>query len=356
MKTYSIALLPGDGIGPEVINAAVTVLDKAALACGFSLEMQSYPIGAGEYVANGDALPQAVLDQCAVADAVLLGAMGLPDVRLPSGVELTPQLDIREKLDLYNGLRPIRLYHESDTPLKGYRQGEIDILLVRENTEGLFYGRLNQADLESDFAEDRLHISRKGAERIFRAAFDQARKRRKHVTLVDKANVLPSMAYFRHIFDGVAAEYPEVETDRQYIDAMALFLVRRPEAFDVLVTENMYGDILSDLLAGIVGGMGMAPSGDVGDRYAVFQPSHGSAPDIAGKNIANPVATILSGAMMLDWLDAEETRRGAQLIYRAVESVFRNPQNRTADMGGGLSTTAMAELIGQELDALAEAG
>ena len=170
--------------------------------------------------------------------------MGLPNVRLPGGNELTPQIDIREQLDLYNGLRPIRLYHESDTPLKGYEAGDIDIMLVRENTEGLFFERKKVADLEADAATDLMRISRKGAERICRAAFEQARKRRKHVTLVDKANVLHSMAYLRNIFDQIAAEYPDVNTERQYIDAMALFLVQRPDEFDVIVTENMFGDIL----------------------------------------------------------------------------------------------------------------
>jgi len=269
---------------------------------------------------------------------------------------LTPQLDIREQLDLYNGLRPVKLFHESDSPLKGYKQGDIDIMLVRENTEGLFHGRKNLADMDADAAEDIMHISRKGAERICRAAFEQARKRHKLVTLVDKANVLPSMAYFRNIFDQIATEYPDVRTERQYIDAMALFLVQRPKDFDVVVTENMFGDILSDLLAGIVGGMGMAPSADIGDKYAVFQPSHGTAPSIAGQNIANPIATILSAGMMLEWLDTEETRQGAELIYGAVETVFKNPDNRTPDMGGRLTTTLMGALVVEAVQTLSAAG
>ncbi|MCZ6674456.1 MAG: isocitrate/isopropylmalate dehydrogenase family protein [Verrucomicrobia bacterium] len=349
MKNFRIALLPGDGIGPEVIDETVKILDRVADLCGFSCTGETYSVGAGEYLKSGEALPQEVLEKCAECDAILLGAMGLPSVRLPGGVELTPQLDIREQLDLYKGLRPIKLYHESDTPLKGYKQCEIDIMLVRENTEGLFSERTKIADFEADKATDVMLISRKGADRICRAAFDEARKRRKHVTLVDKANVLPSMAYLRHIFDEVAKEYPDVDTERQYIDAMALFLVQRPGDFDVLVTENMFGDILSDLLAGIVGGMGMAPSADIGDKYAVFQPSHGTAPSIAGQNLANPIATILSAAMMLDWLDTEETRAGAAMIYRAVEIVFENPANRTSDMGGKLSTTEMGALIDGEL-------
>jgi 3-isopropylmalate dehydrogenase len=170
-------------------------------------------------------------------------------------------------------------------------------------------------------------------------------KRRRHCTLVDKANVLPSMVFFRSVFDSVAKEFPEVETDRVYVDAAALYLVQRPHTFDVLVTENMFGDILSDLAAGLVGGMGMAPSGDIGDDCAVFQPSHGSAPDIAGKGIANPIATILSAALMLEWLDHPEAVKAAQQIHRAVELVLRNPADRTPDLGGTLTTTQMADKI-----------
>ena len=165
------------------------------------------------------------------------------------------------------------------------------------------------------------------------------------MTLVDKANVLPSMAYFRSIFDRIAAEYPEIATERVYVDACALYLVQRPESFDVLVTENMFGDILSDLAAALVGGMGMAPSADIGATHAVFQPSHGSAPDIAGKGIANPVATILSVSLMLDWLDHAETRKGAELIRRAVTTVFADPSARTVDMGGTLTTTEMGDRV-----------
>ncbi|MEO7705002.1 MAG: isocitrate/isopropylmalate family dehydrogenase, partial [Thermoflexales bacterium] len=161
----------------------------------------------------------------------------------------------------------------------------------------------------------------------------------------DKANVLPSMVFFRAVFDAVARQYPEVETERVYVDAMALYLVQRPHTFDVIVTENMFGDILSDLAAGLIGGMGMAPSADIGDRCAVFQPSHGTAPDIAGKGIANPIATILSLALMLDWLGHPETKRAAQRINSAVEAVLAHPDNRTRDLGGALSTTQMGDLV-----------
>ena len=343
MKTFRVALLPGDGIGPDVTGEAVRVLRAVeARVDGFRLETEEFSIGAGEFLHSGDPLPPAVFERLREFDAILLGAMGLPGVRWPTGVEMTPQLDLRERLDLYCGLRPIYLFHALDSPLRDRAAGSIDLMLVRESTEGLFWSRKNPPDLAADHADDTMRITRAGSERVIRAAFRQAMARRKHLTLVDKANVLPSMAFFRMVFDQVAREFPQVATERVYVDAMSLYLVQRPEAFDVLVTENMFGDILSDLAAGLVGGMGMAPSADIGDRYAVFQPSHGSAPDIAGKGIANPTATILSAAMMLDWLDAVD---GAERIRTGVRRVFRDRQARTRDMGGALSTTEMTDAI-----------
>jgi 3-isopropylmalate dehydrogenase len=351
---FQIAVLPGDGIGPDVTAEAVRVLRAVErLLPGARFHLTEYSVGAGEYLRSGNPLPDATMDACTKAHAILLGAMGLPDVRWPSGTEMAPQLDLREQLDLYAGLRPCRLYHENDTPLKGRRAGEIDLVVVRENTEGLFFGRKKIHDMDGIEVIDPLRISRHGAARICRAAFELARTRRRKVTLIDKANVLPSMVYFRSVFLDVAQSYPDVEAETLYIDATALYLVQRPDKFDVLVTENMFGDILSDLTAGIVGGMGMAPSADIGDRRAVFQPSHGSAPDIAGRGIANPVATILSAAMMLEWLPGEETSKGAQRIYRAVEEVLSDPSARTADLNGSLSTQEMGRRIA---DAVAARG
>jgi 3-isopropylmalate dehydrogenase len=342
--TFSIAVLPGDGIGPDVIGESLKVLKAVeGQLNGVRFELQEYSVGAGEYLRSGDPLPTATLEKIKQHDAILLGAMGLPNIRWPEGMEMTPQIDIREKLDLYCGLRPIRLYHELHTPLKKYRASEIDFLIVRESTEGLFSTRLLKHPPDANEVTDTMRITRQGSERLFRSAFEQAVARRHHLTLVDKANVLPSMAFFRKVFDEAARHFPAVETDRIYVDAASLYLLQRPETFDVLVTENMFGDILSDLAAGLIGGMGMAPSADVGDKYAVFQPSHGSAPDIAGKGIANPIATILSVAMMLDWFNHQETRRGAGLIRRAVEQVMSEPSNRTADLGGHLSTTEMGD-------------
>lgn len=343
---FSIAVLPGDGIGPDVVAESLKVLKAVEENLpGLRFELQEYSVGAGEYLRNGNPLPPATLQRIKQHHAILLGAMGLPHVRWPEGTEMAPQIDIREKLDLYCGLRPIRLYHETHTPLKKYKAGEIDFVIVRESTEGLFSSRLQKDSLEASEITDTLRITRQGSQRLFRAAFREAQQRRKHLTLVDKANILPSMAFFRRVFDETAGSFPEIQTDRIYVDAASLYLVQRPETFDVLVTENMFGDILSDLAAGLVGGMGMAPSADIGDQYAVFQPSHGSAPDIAGKGIANPIATILSVGMMLDWLGHADARRGAAIVRRAVESVLANPENRTHDLGGDLSTQEMGARI-----------
>ncbi len=345
--SHNILLLPGDGIGPEVTAAAVKVLQALQDRAPVSFAFSEASVGAAEYQRSGNPLPESAVQACHSADAVLLGAMGLPSVRWPDGKEMTPQIDLREQLDLYAGLRPIKLYHPDDSPLKGYGADRpIDFMLVRESTEGLFSARLNQGDPGGEESRDVMRITRAGAERICRTAFEQARQRRKKCTLVDKANVLPSMVFLRQIFDEVGKDFPEVEQDHVYVDAMALFMVRKPDAFDVLVTENMFGDILSDLAAGIVGGMGMAPSADIGENCAIFQPSHGSAPDIAGQDCANPIATILSAAMMLDWLKESEA---ARMVEQAVAKVLADPANRTPDMGGQLSTQELTNRVIGEL-------
>ena len=347
MSHLRIALLPGDGIGPEVTDAAVRVLQALeAHSDDLVFEFETHSVGAGEYLRSGNPLPPEALARMRRCDAILLGAMGLPDVRWPNGTEMAPQIDIREELDLYQGIRPIRLYDESLTPLKGRSAGEIDLVLFRENTEGLFWERKRRHDPGAEYVENAMRVTRRGTERIVRAAFEAAGRRRQKVTLVDKANVLPAMALFREVFDEVAEQYPGIETERVYVDAASLYLVRQPELFDVIVTENMFGDILSDLTAGIVGGMGMAPSADIGDKYGVFQPAHGSAPDIAGNGIANPVATILSAAMMLDWLDLEAF---GDSIRSAVGSALGDAGFRTRDIGGSASCLQMTETIIERL-------
>jgi 3-isopropylmalate dehydrogenase len=348
--TLSIAVLPGDGIGAEVMREGIKALREVeAQLPGVRFELSEVSVGAAEFLRCGNPLPPAASEACRAADAILLAAMGLPEVRWPNGKELTPQIDLREQLDLYCGLRPIRLYHANDTPLKGVGAGEIDLVLVRESTEGLFSARSSSGNGSDAEVCDLMRVTRRGAERVFRSAFQLARQRRRKLTLVDKASVLPSMVFFRSVFDKVAREFPDVQTERVYVDAMTLFLLRKPQAFDVIVTENMFGDILSDLAAGLVGGMGMAPSADIGEDYAVFQPAHGSAPDIAGKGIANPVAMILSVALMLDWFKRPETLAGAQLINNAVERVLADPAHRTPDVGGKLTTSEMGDLIASHI-------
>ncbi|TWU59758.1 3-isopropylmalate dehydrogenase [Rubripirellula tenax] len=351
-RTFKIAVLGGDGIGPEVCDESVRLLQEVERRlAGVAFDFQHHSVGVGEYQRNGNALPDSTFAACQSSDAVLLGAMGLPNVRYPNGKEIAPQLDLRERLKLYGGVRPIRLFNEADTPLKNFGAGEIDFVLVRESTEGLFYGRDAVLDPDADEAFNTMRISRECTEQVCRLAFQIARQRdgMKKVSLIDKANVLSSMVFFRKVFDEVAQEFPDCEADHVYVDASALFLVRDPKRFDVMVTENMFGDILSDLAAGLVGGMGMAPSGDIGDSAAVFQPSHGSAPDIAGRGIANPIAMHLSAAMMLDWFDDDNCKVGAKMIHAAITRVLADASKRTPDLGGSLSTSEMTDEILQAL-------
>jgi 3-isopropylmalate dehydrogenase len=338
-----IALLPGDGIGAEVLHCAVQVLRALP---DFEFRFEEFPCGAAEYLRSGDPLPERTMQACRRADAILLGAMGLPDVRWPDGREMAPQLDLRENLELFAGVRPVRVFHPSHSPLRNPR---IDYVLVRESTEGLFSTRLRPRDRSATAVKDELLVTRAGSERLFHFCFRLARTRRHKLTLIDKANVLPAMAFFREIFYEVAQYYPDVDAGHVYVDAAALYMVQSPERFDVLVTENLFGDILSDLAAGTVGGMGLAPSGDIGEQHAVFQPAHGSAPDIAGQGVANPVATILSAAMMLDWFGEPECKSGAARIRTAVETVLANPENATPDLQGRMNTRELTDRVVEAL-------
>ncbi len=353
---YRVALIGGDGIGPEVIDAAVAVLDAVAAKHGIGLRYERYEAGAGLYRRTGEAISAADMEAIGRADAILLGACGLPDVRRPDGTEPAPQIDIREHYGLFASLRPARLYPGVPTRLKAER---IDMLVIRETTEGLFAGRHDPFQPSDETMSDRLTITRKTSEKLFELAFAQARARRRihgtpgHVTLLDKANVLRSNAFLRKVFDDVAARHPDVGTARIYIDAGAMMFVTNPERYDVVVTENVFGDIASEIAAGIVGGLGVAPSADVGDKHGVFQPSHGSAPDIAGRGTANPVATILSAAMMLDWLadkkrDPRCEEAGAAIRSATAKILASGP--RTADIGGTAGTAQVTGAIASALE------
>ena len=344
LHSMQIAVLPGDGIGLEVMPVCIELLDRAITLTGATpLSCETLPCGAALYHETGNALPDETLKRASNADAILLGAMGLPDIRYPDGSEIVPQIELREILELYAGVRPVRTFPGLPVPLSDPRAQSLDFVLIRESTEGLFAGR-GRTVLEADeAANDAMRITRKGSERLFDFAFDLARHRKKygrpgHVTLVDKANVLGSMAFFRSVFDQRAAINPDVAVDRRYVDAMALNLIRNPWDFDILVTENMFGDILSDEGAALMGGLGFAPSADIGDNHAVFQPCHGTAPDIMGTGKANPTAMILSGAMMLEWLadrhNDPSLRQAAERLNTAVENAFGDGGINPYETGG----------------------
>ncbi|WP_237216690.1 isocitrate/isopropylmalate dehydrogenase family protein [Falsiroseomonas oryziterrae] len=352
-----IAVLPGDGIGVEVTEAALFVLERVARRHGIGLRTETLEAGAFAYQRTGTALSDETFRRAEGADAILLGAMGWPGIRYPDGTEIAPQIDLRFRLGLYAGVRPIRAIPGVPLPLADPRAKDIDLVILRESTEGLFWARGRGEVIEDREARDTMVITRATTERLTRFAFRLAERRAARrgkpgrVTLVDKANVFTSMAFMRKVFDETAREFPGVAADHHYVDAMALDLVRRPWDFDVLPTENMFGDILSDLGAGLIGGMGYAPSADIGDGHAVFQPSHGTGPDIAGKGIANPTATILSVAMMLDWLSEQGAGQAwadaATELDRAVDAAFAGGL-RSAEFGG-VGTREVAHAIADRI-------
>jgi 3-isopropylmalate dehydrogenase len=355
-NSLRIALLPGDGIGAEVTDAALFVLEKLARRHGLGLETERLQAGAFCYQATGTAMSEETFARAASADAILLGAMGWPGIRYPDGTEIAPQLDLRFRLGLYAGVRPIRAIPGVPVALAHPRAREMDLVILRESTEGLFHARGRGVVIEDREAHDTMVITRGVTERLSRFAFRLAERRAARlgraqtVTLVDKANVFTSMAFMRKVFEEVASEFPHVPHGAHYVDAMALDLVRRPWDFDVLPMENMFGDILSDLGAGLIGGMGYAPSADVGDTHAVFQPSHGTGPDIAGKGIANPTAMILSAALMLDWLGGRGAGQAwtdaATELEGAVDAAFANGL-RSAEFGGAGTTEVATAIAGR---------
>ncbi len=360
-SSFHIAVLPGDGIGHEVIPSCIEVLDAALKRVGgFYLRYDWHQAGADTYSRTGTALPKTTLSACAKADAILLGAMGMPNIRYPDGTEVAPQLDLRFEFGLYAGVRPTRALPGVRQVLADPRAEQIDFVIIRESTEGLFASRGKGTIEDDDVARDTMVITRATCERLFDFSFRLAAQRRRFrqgkVTCVDKANVFKSFAFFRKIFDEKARSHDQIVAEHAYVDATALSLVLKPWEFDVLVMENMFGDSLSDLAAGLVGGMGYAPSADIGDSHAVFQPAHGTAPDIAGLGKANPVATILSGVMMLEWLG---NRHGfapaglaAQLIREAVDQAFAGGGLVTCELGGDADTATVTKAVLKELAAL----
>lgn len=364
MTSIKIAVLPGDGIGREVTPACVTILKQLeSLVGGFQLQFQDLPAGALHFKETGESLPKASMDTCRAADAILLGAMGWPEIRYDNGTEIAPQIDLRFELGLYAGVRPVKVLPALPTPLRVPPGKTIDFVLIRESTEGLFASHGKGELIEDREARDTMVITRDTCERLFDFAFQLGTKRKEggsvgKVTCVDKANVFTSMAFFRKIFNERAQRFPNLIADHAYVDATALNMVKKPWDFDVLVTENMFGDILSDLGAGLMGGMGMAPSADIGDNNAVFQPCHGSAPDIAGQGKANPTATILSGALMLEWLGQAMSNphltRAAALLNQATENAFLSQDLLPYELGGQAGTQKITQAIGASVEALAK--
>ena len=355
MQTYQIVTIDGDGIGAEVNPSAIAVLGEA---CGERLRFLAADGGAAHYVKTGAVLPADTFAACRESHAILHGAAGLPGVTYPDGTEVGNDLhlQLRFRLDLYANVRPIRLYAGVTSPLTGWGAGSIDYVIVRENTEGLYASRGAGVNLRGEVVTDTLVMTRKGVERVARFAFNLARRRpgarrdgQRRVTVCDKANILRSYAFFRAVCNEVAADFPDVEIDHAYADAITVHLLKKPDFYDVIVAENMFGDIISDLGAGTVGGLGIAASAEVGDTHGLFQGAHGSAPDIAGQNLASPVATILSGALMLRWLGERHgdatMEAAARRVETAVESVLARGEHVPRDLGGAATCTEMTSAI-----------
>src|ERR1700734_1463593 len=345
-----IAVLGGDGIGPEVMAPALGVLRKIEATSDLNLRFTQAEAGAIHYRDTGKSMPDSTIKLCEEADAILLGACGMPSIRYPDNTEIMPQVELRFIFDLYAGVRPCRLIPGVPSPIVGADRHGIDLVLIRESTEGLF-ASMGKGVVTDTEARETLVITRKTSERLFEFSFRLAERRKARgrpgaLTCVDKANVFKAFAFFREMFDEAAMRHPEVRADRLYVDACSALLVKRPWDFDVMVMENMFGDILSDMTAGLIGGMGMAPSADIGDRHAVFQPCHGTAPDIMGQGKANPTGMILSAAMMLDWLadkhGLEAAAEAGEGIEGAVDKVYAGGI-KPMEFGGSNGTADIAK-------------
>jgi 3-isopropylmalate dehydrogenase len=360
MNEPTIAVFPGDGIGHEVMESALVAIAALEKRYNFHLQATSYDGGAAYYRRHGRDLPEGAFEAARAADAILFGAMGLPDVRFPDGTEIAPHLRMRTEFGLFAGVRPVKAYPNTPRVLADPRAADIDLIVLRESTEGLFASR-GKGTLEDDaIARDTLEITRATSEKLFDFAFELGRRRRAagtgkgRVTCVDKSNVFVSMAFFRKIFDERAAHYPELIADHAYVDAAALDLVRKPWEFDVLVMENMFGDILSDLGGGLVGSMGLAPCAEIGLNHALFQPAHGSAPDIAGQGRANPTAMLISTAMMLDWLGTRRSDNQMVQASRALEAAVTKAYADKAvlpfEFGGHTGTADFTQAVVERID------
>ena len=351
MTRHRIAAIPGDGIGPEVVDAALAVLTAAGRRFGFSLEVERLPYSADHYLATGETITDAAVEHLQNdVEAIFVGALG--DPRVPGNEHARDiLLGLRFRLDLYVNLRPVTLLHPTLCPLKDPPSGprRIDFAIFRENTEGIYVGagggmRVGTPD-EIQLAEE-VH-TRRGVERIIRYAFEWARTHgRTRVTMSDKANAVPAHRLWTRVFADVGAEFPGIEREHRYVDALAMEMVREPERFQVIVTQNLFGDILSDLGAQLVGGLGISPSANLHPgRVGLFEPVHGSAPPLTGKDAANPFAAILTGAMLLRELKVADA---PEALERAVREAVASGVT-TPDLGGTSGTKAVAGWIAERV-------
>ncbi|MFL6284420.1 MAG: 3-isopropylmalate dehydrogenase [Pyrinomonadaceae bacterium] len=341
-----IAVVPGDGIGPEVIKEAVSVLERVRETHGVELELKHFDWGADKFLSEGVTLPEGALEMLSSEfDAILSGAFG--DPRVPSNQHAEDiLLGMRRGLDLYINLRPVRLLHQRLTPLRDRTTEDVDFVVFRENTEGAYSGAggfLKRGTADEIALQEEFN-TRKGVERIIVAAFEYARAHgRRRVTMADKSNVQRFGGdLWQRVFREVAVRYPEIETNHQYVDATAMFMVLNPAQYDVIVTNNLFGDILTDLGAALQGGLGLAASGNIHPgRVSLFEPVHGSAPPLAGKQQANPAGAILSAALMLEYLGHVDAARAVEAAVR--DSIAGGETTR--DLGGTLSTNEAGERI-----------
>ncbi|MFH0943939.1 MAG: 3-isopropylmalate dehydrogenase [Planctomycetota bacterium] len=325
MSKYRIAVLPGDGIGEEVVREGMKVLEAAAEAFSFDFEAKTYPFGADHYLETGETMPESVFTEFLDFDAVYMGAIG--DPRVETGLlEHAIIGGTRFKLDLYVNLRPVKLYAERLCPIKGKQPKDVDMVFVRENTEDAYtrIGGIFKQGTPDEVAIATMIYTRKGCERAIRYAFEMARKRdmRKKVLLIDKANAIRAQDIWTRTFAEVATEYPDIETDHAYIDAACMWMMKNPEWFDVAVTPNIFGDIITDIGAMLQGGLGVAASGNLHPgKVSMFEPIHGSAPKYRGQNVANPIACIMAASMMLDYVgEGAAGRRIEEVVAQKIES------------------------------------
>ena len=345
MKTFKIALYPGDGIGVDVLSESMRVLSVVQERLGdFQLQTTELPWGSDYYFQYGSVVPEDFLEQLQDFDAIYLGAVGDPQ-RLPDSVTLAPLVQIRQRFDQYACMRPNKLWPGVRSPLA--KPGDIDMVVLRENSEGEYTpigGRARVGHPEEVAVQSAVH-TRKGIERILRFGFELAGKRRSRLTMITKSNALVhAMVLWDDVLEEIRGKFPHIETDKLHADAAAMDFVRWPHRFDVVVASNLFGDLLTDLAGVIVGGLGLASSSNINPERtfpSMFEPVHGSAPDIAGQGIANPVACVLSGAMMLEWLQMDDA---AALVRVAVERTLADGDT-TPDLGGSLSTTQATDAI-----------